>query len=148
MVFLLLVVLIGSGWCVTYQRIPRPKLTLALISIFAILYFVLFIVDKVSSSPAETLYLYESVPGILIVVLRSITLMWFLWMMYWSYERERVEAKIRFYFAFASVYSLWFLSLPFIVCVAAFLPAWIRMKIVIGLYLTVVSYELRCAVTP
>jgi len=95
----------------------------------------MFIWQNVGQDPASTLYVYESAPGIIILVLRALTLLWFLFELRRTLQEEENPDKRGFYISFGIGYTLWFLSLPFIVLLAVFFSPWYRFKVVTGLFL-------------
>jgi hypothetical protein len=97
----------------------------------------MFIWENVGRNPASTLYIYESAPGIALLVLRGLTLIWFLFSLKQSYSDEIHPEKKKFYLLFGQLFAIWFLVLPLIVIIASLLPSWYRLKVVIALYLIV-----------
>lgn len=132
-----LLILIAKGWCISKNQIDNKKLLISIISLLLLCYVIVFIWENVGRNPASTLYIYESVPGIILLVLRLITWLFFLFSLRQTQLEEDIFEKKRFYLIFGGLYSLYFLSLPLIVLCALALDPWVRYKIVIGLYLTV-----------
>jgi len=92
--------------------------------------------DNVGRDPASTLYIYESAPGIAILVVRFLTLCWFFWELRLTFLEETHPSKRQFYLIIGGVAAAWFLMLILIVSIAAVLPAYTRAKTVTGMYLT------------
>ena len=80
--------------------------------------------------PAYRYYIYESFPGILVILLRLIMFMWFLRSLLETYRLETMKERKLLYKIVAGLYSLWFLSLPLIVLAAYLLDPWYRSKVV------------------
>jgi len=135
LVFMLLLILIAKGWAITRTLITGQKLVLIMVSSFTIGYISLFTWQNVGMDHASTLYIYESVPGIILLVLRVFTLGWFLWELRTTYLQETDSNKRRFYLMFGGAYTVWFLMLVIIVLIALIIPAWDRAKVVIGMSL-------------
>jgi len=80
--------------------------------------------------PALQMYAYQSDAGVCLVLLRVLTLFWFLSSLQTSWRRERQQFKRTFYICFAVFGMLWFLILPITVVVAELLDSWHRKKTV------------------
>lgn len=50
--------------------------------------------DDIVSDPSSTEYIYDSVPGILILFLRIATMAWFIWDLYATYDKETHEVGV------------------------------------------------------
>jgi len=135
LVFMFLLILIAKGWCITRTTITGQKLLLVVGSLFLIGYVSMFTWENVGRDRASSLYIYESVPGILLLVLRVITFGWFLWELRQTFIEEEDPKKRTFYKYFGGAYSCWFLALVLVVITAIISPAWDRAKTVMALYL-------------
>jgi len=135
LVFMFLLILIAKGFAITKNDITDKRPLLILISIFLLSYLTMFIWENVGRNPASTLYIYESAPGIILLVLRVLTLCWFFWCLRQSYQQEVDSQKKRFYLLFGLLSTIWFLMLVLIVLTAAVVAAWYRLKVVTGMYL-------------
>jgi hypothetical protein len=64
-------------------------------------------------------------------------MLYFLWTLRNTHLEESHPGKRRFYVVFGACYTAWFVALPFIVILAAAMPAWYRLKVTQGMYLTI-----------
>lgn len=135
-VFMLLVILIAKGWCITKTTIDEPKLVLIGLGVVIITYLAMFIWVNVGLDPASTLYVYQTAPGIVILVVRSLIMLFFAYCIRTTFLEENNPAKRKFFFAFGISYIVWFISLPFVAAIAAGLDPWVRQKVVMSLYVT------------
>ena len=135
--FMLLLILISKGWTISSPRLTDRRALFIILAVFLFSYVALFIWKEAATDSASTSYVYESPPGIILLVMRTLTLGWFLYCLHLTFTHETHPDKRRFYIVFGSLYSLWFIGLPVIVGVAAVLDAWVRMKIVMAIYLAV-----------
>jgi hypothetical protein len=135
LVFMLLLILIGKGWTISTTRLTDRRALFVILAAFLFVYVALFIWQEAGQDPASTKYAYESVPGIVLLVLRGITLLWFLFCLYKTFGVEIHPEKRKFYAVFGVLYTLWFLGLPAIVGVASALDPWVRRKTVTAIYL-------------
>eukprot|EP01121_Diplochlamys_sp_Union-15-3_P016403 TRINITY_DN5567_c0_g1_i1.p1 TRINITY_DN5567_c0_g1~~TRINITY_DN5567_c0_g1_i1.p1 ORF type:complete len:451 (-),score=44.13 TRINITY_DN5567_c0_g1_i1:20-1324(-) len=134
---MLLLILLAKGWAVTSNTVTDKNLMMLIIVAFVLAYVALFIWDNVGRDPASTLYFYDSVPGLLVVLLRVLTLIWFFWCLVKTRRLETNPEKRRFYLFFGLGFGLWFVALPLIVAISLGLPSWWRQKVVDGLILTI-----------
>jgi len=139
LLLMLLLLLIAKGWAITSNYLTDKNFLVVVISLFLLAYIALFIWDNVGRDPASTIYFYDSVPGIIVICLRVVTLVWFLWYLWKTYQLETLPEKRKFYIYFGVVYVIWFVALPIIVIIAAALSPWVREKIVTGLTLSINS---------
>eukprot|EP00164_Ancoracysta_twista_P001448 GFYU01001888.1.p1 GENE.GFYU01001888.1~~GFYU01001888.1.p1 ORF type:complete len:434 (-),score=118.82 GFYU01001888.1:274-1575(-) len=140
LIFLYLLLGLAMGWGISMISVfEHKKQIMGVLVAYFILYFLVFIWEYVARDPASTYYMYESGPGIVLIVARLLTLGWFLWLIYNTYAHESLPEKRRFYKHFSIVYSLWFLGLPFVVLMAAVLDPWVRAKTVTAIYLLITT---------
>eukprot|EP01111_Echinosteliopsis_oligospora_P001080 TRINITY_DN1142_c0_g1_i1.p1 TRINITY_DN1142_c0_g1~~TRINITY_DN1142_c0_g1_i1.p1 ORF type:complete len:416 (+),score=64.31 TRINITY_DN1142_c0_g1_i1:65-1312(+) len=133
---ILLLVLVAKGYCISKSDIEGKKLLFGGMIVLSISYLILYIWTKAGQDPANDLFEYETVPGIITVILRALVTGWFVWELRNTYLEENHAGKREFYLAFGIVYSIWLLMLPLITIIAAALDPWVRMKVVIGMYVT------------
>jgi len=135
--FTLLLLLIAKGWAISTTEVTEKKILGAVIGIFCILYLAIFIFAWAKMDPASTLYIYETGPGIALLVIRALTLGYFIWSLRHGVLHESHPSKRRFYQIFTAVYTAWFLSLHLIVIVAAIRNPEQRIRTVEPFYVTV-----------
>jgi len=135
-VFILLVILIAKGWCISKTQIDDRKIVLGGLGALIILYFSMFIWVHTGLDPASTLYVYQTAPGIIIIVIRVLAMFWFVYSMRNTYMEENNAGKRKFYLYFGIAFLVWFLTLPFITSVGAGSHPWHRQKIVMSMYVT------------
>jgi hypothetical protein len=76
----------------------------------------------------EVLYIYESLPGYGLVLLR--TFGWFVFIYSTFFTLKHYPEKGTFYYPFFSFYTLWFVSGPCIIIIANHIVAqWVREKV-------------------
>jgi len=135
--FMLLLILLSTGWAITRNEIRYKGILLAILGLLLVLYVSMFIWQNVGLDPASTTYVYESIPGVIILCIRMVTMGWFLFCLRGSFLDESHPNKRRFYFIFGIIYTIWFLLLPLIVIIAKVDAAdWNKYRLVQGLYLT------------
>jgi len=135
--FILLLLLIAKGWAISTTEVSEKKILTGFIFVFAVLYLSLFIYAWKGLDPASTLYIYETAPGIVLLVIRALTLIYFIFCLRYGVLYESHPSKRRFYQIFVAVYTAWFLSLHIIVIVAAVRDPENRIRTVEPFYVTV-----------
>ncbi|KAH3757131.1 transmembrane protein 145-like [Pelomyxa schiedti] len=137
LIFLLLILYLGKGYKISSRKLTHHRLLLLLWFPFIWAYLALYFYQLYGVDPATTLYIYESIPGYIIIALRILMMFVFLFIVSRTFIIEtRVENR-RFYIVFAATYALWFISLPIIVLAMHFVPAWRRQKVVVPVQLGV-----------
>lgn len=134
LVFIILLILLSKGllsnirislelgWAITRSEITDKKVLTVSCSIFLLAYITMFVWENAGQDPASNIYIYESPAGIIILVLRNLAMFWFFYSIRGSYAIESDPSKKRFYLRFGSIYGLWFISLTFVVIIAALFP--------------------------
>lgn len=135
-IFILLIILIAKGWCISKTTIDDRIVVLVGLGVLVVLYITMFGWSLGGLDHASTLYVYQTAPGIIIIVVRAVAMLWFIYSMRNTYLEENNAAKRKFYLWFGVSFTIWFLALPFITSVAAGLDPWMRQKTVMGLYVT------------
>lgn len=135
--FVLMLILIAQGWTISTDAIENRGFIVAVMSVFVGSYLALALWDVTGRDPASTLYLYESVPGVLIVLLDSVCGVWFARCIYNSREEEKDEDKREFYRRIGIGYTVWFMTLPALVLMAFQMDPWVREYTVTAIALTV-----------
>mmetsp|Transcript_28941 Transcript_28941/g.38033 ORF Transcript_28941/g.38033 Transcript_28941/m.38033 type:complete len:761 (-) Transcript_28941:161-2443(-) len=118
----LLLILIAKGW-----TIVRPKISISgrvKIAIFMTCYFLVAVIGAVWRDgfldKATSIYVYETDPGILLIVMRLLAAAWFQYAAYTTHKNFR--EKRSFYRVFNSVFLVWLLYVPFTALVVLGLP--------------------------
>jgi len=136
-VLMFLCILVAKGWAITTSYLSDRNILIVTMSLLLLSYLSLFISDNAARDPASTLYFYDSVPGLIVIILRIGVAAWFLWCLRSTVGFEALPEKRRFYIIFGFCYTAWFLLLPGIVALALGLSEWVRFRVVSGLSLTV-----------
>ncbi|XP_077564970.1 transmembrane protein 145-like isoform X2 [Haemaphysalis longicornis] len=131
LVFLLLLILVAKGYTVTRGRL-KPGTSAKIgtfMTLYVVVYSALFIYERQYFDPGEVLYLYESPAGYGIVALRLIGWGWFVYAT--VFTLLHYPEKTAFYTRLFLLYTIWLLSAPVIILIAAFVvPKWMREKVI------------------
>jgi hypothetical protein len=125
-----LCVLIAKGWAITTNYLSHKNIILIVMSLFVVGYLVLFRWSNFGIDTALTLYFYESIPGVVVLILRCLLVFWFLWCLRDTLRLENLPERRNFYYIFSIAYSIWFLALPVVVFAISFVDPWVRYRIV------------------
>jgi len=135
-VFILLLILIAKGWAITKTQLEDRKANLVMAIILFLSYLALFIWQMLGLDRASDIYVYESPPGIVVIVVRALAKLWFIYCLRLTFSEENHPTKRKFYLTFGVCYIAWFLILPLITAISAGVDPWQRMKTVYILYVT------------
>jgi len=105
-------ILVSKGWTITTNYLTDKVAILVVTLLYFISHLSLFIWDYVGRDPADTLYFYDSWPGLVVILLRIALTAWFLYSLSMTVQLESVTEKRTFYLYFGGSYTLWFLLLP------------------------------------
>eukprot|EP01132_Coremiostelium_polycephalum_P004083 gene4083-5111_t len=133
---ILLLIFISKGWAISRVTIDEKKIIFGVVGGLSILYLIMFIWYQAGLDPASSVYMYDTVPGILLLIARSLAMIWFMWCAYNTYMEEQHPAKRQFFLYFGVSFVFWFLSLPLISIIAAGVEPWVRQKTVLAIYVT------------
>jgi hypothetical protein len=127
---ILLMVLISKGWAVTTNVIPKRDTTIILVvmALLIVLYLALFIWDYATADSAIIYYFYQSVPGVMILVIRALVGFWFLWNIFQTLKLETLPEKRGFYVRWAIIFGSWIALLPLVVLIFGSQHVWMRLK--------------------
>jgi hypothetical protein len=136
--FMLLVILVAKGWCISSTQIEGRIPILVGLGVVIVTYLAMFIWEHVGLNPASVLYVYQTAPGIIIIVVRCLVMFYFLFCIRNTYMEENKDNKRQFYLYFGIVMFIWFLSLPIVTAIAESLTNHevLRLKVVMILYVT------------
>lgn len=65
-----ILLLIAKGWPITSNYFDQKNWIVGWAAVYVILFFILYIWDLAGRDPASSVYFYDSVPGVLIIVIR------------------------------------------------------------------------------
>jgi len=136
LILMFLCVLVAKGWAITTSLLSDRNILLVTMALFLLAYLALFIWDNAGRDPASTLYFYDSIPGLIVILLRIAVTAWFLWCLRSTIGFEALPDKRKFYVIFGFCFTVWFLLLPGIVAFSLVLDPWYRFRTVRGLTLS------------
>jgi GPR180/TMEM145, transmembrane domain len=149
MTFMLLLIFLSKGWAITrYQfiELEGKRILIGILITLFLGYLAMFIWQELGLDPEKNLWIYETIPGIILLVLRVLTMFYFLANIFFTLRGEDRHDKRRFYFFIALVYGIWFALLPIFAGIAAAVDDWVRTKVVMAASLssTTIFYTVLC----
>ncbi|KAF0974788.1 hypothetical protein FDP41_006262 [Naegleria fowleri] len=141
---IVLLFLIASGWTITTSYIRYFKPIIGVWVFLGVFYVALFIWAELEMFFVVSTedYVYDTVPGIIITILRVPLLIFFEFVLFKTHQEETNSVKKLFYKVVGVLYGLWFIALPIIVSISFAIPIVHRAKWTEGISLTVdlISY--------
>ena len=129
-VFVLLLILLAKGYTVTRARLRQASSTKVSIfmSAYCVTYACLFIYEQIYFDPGEVLYIYQSIAGYGLVLLRSLGWVMFIYSTFFTLKHY--PDKGAFYYPFFIFYTFWFCAGPCIIIISNYIIAeWVREKV-------------------
>eukprot|EP01128_Nolandella_sp_AFSM9_P003561 TRINITY_DN153_c0_g2_i1.p1 TRINITY_DN153_c0_g2~~TRINITY_DN153_c0_g2_i1.p1 ORF type:complete len:451 (-),score=111.84 TRINITY_DN153_c0_g2_i1:1569-2921(-) len=126
-----LLILIAKGWAITTSYLANKNVIIIVLGLFGLSYLALFIWDN--AMPDGNLYFYDNWPGLIVLILRFGTWLWFVWSLRGTIRLESLPEKRQFYFIFGGAYSVWFMALPIFVLIGLLMAPEMRFRTVTGL---------------
>jgi len=128
--YTLLLILLGKGYTVTRARLKAVSIikVTTFMSLYCVTYIALFSYERMHFDPGRVLYMYESLAGYGLLVLRILG--WILFVYGTAFTLKHYPEKNGFYLLFFIFASLWFVSGPVIIFLANHIvDKWVREKI-------------------
>lgn len=127
-IFLFLLILLAKGYTVTRGKlrlVTKIKLTV-FFSVYILTYIAVFIYSEVSFDLGKINYFYGSPPAVGIVCLKLIFgWVWFIYSIFFTIKNY--PEKRKFYIVYLILFSLWFVSGPFVLMCCSYLVAdWVK----------------------
>lgn len=131
-----LLMLLAKGWTISTEVLEnRAEVALPMVAL-TIGYLILEAWGSIMRDQANTLFIFDTAAGWLIVLVHVGLFLWFTWRTQQTYDAESDPEKKQFYERFRIVFGAWFLALPVIVVSAAmFLEPYQRLYHVAFLHL-------------
>ncbi|KAJ5072218.1 intimal thickness receptor-related [Anaeramoeba ignava] len=134
-ILMLFVILVAKGWTISRSYISYKKVLFGVILVLLVLYIIMHIVGYLTMDRATTTYIWETTPGIMILVIRILILIWFIFEISNTFKIEKDFDKKKFYKVFGFIFGIWFISLPIIVSISSTVSNTYREKTATALFL-------------
>lgn len=142
--FATLLVMISSGWAITYHTLPRKWWVLGLFVGYLLAFLLFFIISTATSTnPSGSTQLVYSSGALLGLVIIYILVCWlgvfgyFAYSLYLTFREETQYDKRLFYIIFGIGYGMWFVLPAMLNFISMGIAEWYRPKVVDAFQLTV-----------
>jgi len=134
---ILMLLLIMKGWTIVRRKISangRMRISIFMMLYFAV-YWACIVYFRNAMDPAAVVYLYDTWPGHMLVILRVILVLWLIRAQMLTVKKY--NSKRGFYWKFVIFAVLWATSLPLMVLLNYGIADYFRAKLLYGIELTV-----------
>jgi len=135
--FMVLLMLIATGVGTVRASVGFKETISGMIGLLIGCYIMLVVWNIEFRDRSSHLYVYESFPGMMILGIDMLCAVWYVVALFSNKTTKISETNKKFLRTIGFWYLWYFLSLPFIVLMAASLPLWVREKVVYTLGLSV-----------
>ncbi|CAG9763945.1 unnamed protein product [Ceutorhynchus assimilis] len=137
--FMLLLLLLAKGWAVTRLELTWKPLVFAIWLCYGIVHILLYVWNLTEVDIIEDIDEYQTWPGWLIIVFRSLIMCWFLYELRTTMFYEHNAQKLHFLLHFGASSLVWFIYLPILALIALHVSALWRFKLLLG-----ITYSADC----
>ena len=126
LVIILLAILIAQGYARNSMSLTQTKLTFSFLGVVLVIYVAMDIWSSTSIGGPKVQFLYDTAPGVIVLVLRLLLFAYFAYSIYISVKAEKRKQKVDFFVVFGIAFAVWFLYLPIFVLIALAAPNYHR----------------------
>ncbi|XP_066992401.2 integral membrane protein GPR180 [Anabrus simplex] len=137
--FMLLLLLLAKGWAVTRQEFTWKPLVFGIWFLYGVVHVLLYVWNMTEVDIIEDIDEYQTWPGWLIIVFRTLIMVWFLFELRNTMMYEHNAQKLNFFLHFGASALVWFIYLPIIALIALQISALWRFKLLLG-----ITYSADC----
>lgn len=137
--FMLLLLLLAKGWAVTRLELTWKPLVFAIWLCYGIVHILLYVWNLTEVDIIEDIDEYQTWPGWLMIVFRSLIMIWFLYELRTTMLYEHNTQKLNFLLHFGASSLVWFIYLPILALIALHVSALWRFKLLLG-----ITYSADC----
>ncbi|XP_065160392.1 integral membrane protein GPR180 [Atheta coriaria] len=137
--FMLLLLLLAKGWAVTRLELTWKPLVFAIWLCYGVVHILLYVWNLTEVDIIEDIDEYQTWPGWLMIVFRSLIMIWFLYELRTTMLYEHNTQKLNFLLHFGASSLVWFIYLPILALIALHVSALWRFKLLLG-----ITYSADC----
>jgi hypothetical protein len=141
-IFATLLVMIASGWAITYHALPRRWAVLALAVTYTFFFLLFFIISASTATSTASTQIVYSHGALLAFVILYILICWlgvfayFAYCLFLTFREETQYDKRLFYLIFGIGYGLWFVLPALLNFISIGVDEWFRPRVVDAFQLT------------
>ncbi|XP_046399873.1 transmembrane protein 145-like isoform X1 [Ischnura elegans] len=137
--FMLLLLLLAKGWAITRLQLTWKPLVFSIWLLYGVVHILLYVWNMTEVDIIEDIDEYQTWPGWLVVVFRTLISIWFLLELRTTMLYEHNAQKLHFFLHFGASALVWFIYLPIVALVALQVSALWRFKLLLG-----ITYSADC----
>jgi len=126
----LIAILSSVGWAITRTSLPNRRFFLGLITLVGASTALCELRAETTVDQSTQLYIYQSIPGVLVLMLKIFMFCWFAYQTKETYDEEFHDRRRSFYKVLGISMSCWSVTVPVTVIVAFYISPWWRFKVV------------------
>ncbi len=138
--FMLLLLLLAMGWALTRQPLSYKNALISLWLAYTSLLVLLYIWMKTEVDLVDDIEEYQTVPGIITLVMRIVVMICFVLALRETMLHEYDSEKLNFFLHFGAASMVWFNYLPILSIIAVHISALWREKFLIGVSYSVDTF--------
>nr|CAG4651714.1 EOG090X03T7 [Triops cancriformis] len=131
--FMLLLLVLAKGWAITKNELTWKPVVFSVWALYGVVHVILYVWDRTEVDVIEDIDVYQTWPGWLILILRTLIMAWFLLCLRNTMEYEHNRNKLDFFLHFGASSLVWFIYLPIVALVALQVSALWRKKLLLGI---------------
>ncbi|GLV33763.1 uncharacterized protein CBL_11350 [Carabus blaptoides fortunei] len=129
----------AKGWAVTRIELTWKPLVLSIWLCYGIVHILLYVWNLTEVDIIEEIDEYQTWPGWLIIIFRSLIMVWFVFELRTTMLYEHNTQKLHFFLHFGASSLVWFIYLPIIALIALHVSLMWRYKLLVG-----ITYSADC----
>lgn len=140
--FAMLLIMIASGWAITYHTLPRRLAVLGIFAAYVVCFLIFFIISNATATSTASTQIVYSHGALLAFVILYILTCWlgvfgyFAYSLFLTFREETQYDKRLFYLIFGIGYGLWFVLPALFNFISIGVDEWFRPRVVDAFQLT------------
>ncbi|CAB3373975.1 Hypothetical predicted protein [Cloeon dipterum] len=131
--FMLLLLLLAKGWAITRIELTWKPLVFGIWMLYGVVHILLYVWNTTEVDIIEDIDEYQTWPGWLILIFRTLIMGWFLLELRYTMLHEHNAQKLNFLLHFGASALVWFIYLPIIALIALQISSLYRFKLILGI---------------
>ncbi|XP_063216175.1 transmembrane protein 145 [Bacillus rossius redtenbacheri] len=137
--FMLLLLLLAKGWAVTRLELTYKPLVFLTWILYGVVQVLLYVWNMTEVDIIDDIDEYQTWPGWLVMVFRTLIMVWFLFELRNTMLYEHNSQKLNFFLHFGASALVWFIYLPVVALIALQVSTLWRFKLLLG-----ITYSADC----
>nr|CAG4650052.1 EOG090X03T7 [Sida crystallina] len=130
---MLLLLLLAKGWAITHKELTWKPVIYTIWAMYGLVHVLLYVWDLTEVDVIDDIDEYQTWPGWLMLILRTVIMAWFLYCLRSTMAFEHQKSKLDFFLHFGAASLVWFIYLPIVALIALQVSVLWRKKLLIGI---------------